>query len=175
MEPALHVLRPRPATEPIELTPAGRTMARALGWILLCGMSLALVWVVLPPGRDAAEAGMLAVVFAGWSLGALLLSGRADDRSPRFFEGVLSVTTLLISLAVFFSGSPANGLCFLYVWVVPLAFAFFPLRRALLQTLVMAASLAIALLAQQLHDPELRPLADVAFSVWLLCVGAVVM
>ena len=65
MEPALHVLRPRPATEPIELTPAGRTMARALGWILLCGMSLALVWVVLPPGGDAAEAGMLAVVLAG--------------------------------------------------------------------------------------------------------------
>src|SRR5215217_1341986 len=30
MEPALHVLRPRPANEPIELTPAGRTMARAL-------------------------------------------------------------------------------------------------------------------------------------------------
>src|SRR5215216_4043875 len=175
MEPALHVLRPRPANEPIELTPAGRTMARALGWILLCGPSLALVWLVLPPGRDASEAGMLAIVFAGWALGALLVSGRADDRSPRFFEAVLSATTLLISLAVFFSRSPASGLCFLYVWVVPLAYACFPLRRAVLQSLVMAASLGIALLAQQVHDPELRPLADVAFSVWLFCVVAVVM
>jgi diguanylate cyclase (GGDEF)-like protein/PAS domain S-box-containing protein len=175
MEPVLHALRPRPPNEPIELTPAGRTMARALGWILLCGPSLALVWLVLPAGRDAAEAGMLAVVLAGWALGALLLSGRVDDRSPRFFEGVLSVTTLLISLAVFFSHSPASGLCFLYVWFVPLAYAFFPLRRAVLQTLVMAASLAIALLAQQGHDPELRPLADVALSVWLFCIGAVVM
>jgi diguanylate cyclase (GGDEF)-like protein/PAS domain S-box-containing protein len=174
MEPALHVLRPRPPNEPIELAPAGRTMARALGWILLCWPSLTLVWLVLPAGRDAAEAGMLGSVFAGWALGALLVSGRVDDRSPRFFEGVLSVTTLLISLAVFFSRSPASGLCFLYVWVVPLAFAFFPLRRAVLQILVMMASLAIALIAQQVQDPEMRPLADGAFSVWLFCVGAVV-
>src|SRR4051794_446561 len=110
MEPELHVLRPPGPNEPVEFTPAGRTMARALGWILLCGPSLALVWLVLPPGEDAADAGMLAIVFAGWTLSALLLSGRADDRSPRFFEAVLAVTTLLISLEVFFSGSPASGL-----------------------------------------------------------------
>src|SRR3954447_9535917 len=113
MEPALHVLRPPRPNEPVEFTPAGRTMARALGWILLCGPSLALVWLLLPPGRDAADTGMLAIVFVGWALGALLLSGRADDRSPRFFEGMLSVATLQISLAVFFSRSPASALCFL--------------------------------------------------------------
>src|SRR5215203_3613990 len=117
MEPALRVLRLRPANEPIELTPAGRTMARALGWIFLGAPSLALVWLVLPPGRDAAVAGMLAIVFAGWGLGAMLLSGRADDRPPWFFGAMLAVATLLISLAVFFSRSPASALCFLYVWV----------------------------------------------------------
>ena len=117
---------------------------------------------------------MLAIVFAAWALGALLLSGWADERSPRFFEAVLAAITVMISLAVFFTRSPASGLCFLYVWAVPLAYAFFPLRQAVLQTVVMAASLGIALLVQQVHDPELRPLADVAFSVWLFCVSAVV-
>ena len=174
MESTLHFLRPRPLNDAIELTPSGRAMARALGWILLSGPSLALVWLVLPPARDAAEAAMLAIVFAAWALGALLLSGWADERSPRFFEAVLAAITVMISLAVVFSRSPASGLCFLYVWAVPLAYAFFPLRQAVLQTAVMAASLGIALLVQQVHDPELRPLADVAFSVWLFCVSAVV-
>ena len=96
-------------------------MARALGWILLSGPSLALVWLVLPPARDAAEAAMLAIVFAAWALGALLLSGWADERSPRFFEAVLAAIAVMISLAVLFSRSPASGLCFLYVWAVPLA------------------------------------------------------
>src|SRR4051794_32233534 len=129
-------------------------MARALGWVFLCAPSLALVWLVLPRGRDATDAGMLAVVFAGWALGALLLSGRVDDRPPWFFQGMLALATLLISLAVHFSRSPASALCFLYVWVAPLAYAFFPLRWAVLHTLGMAASLGVVMLAQQVHDPE---------------------
>ena len=174
MEPPLHVLRPRRANAPVELTPPGRTIARALGWALLSGWSLALVWLVLPHSRDATEGAVLAIVFAAWALGALLLSGWVDDRSPRFFEAVLGAATLMISLGVFFTHSPASAFGFLYLWLVPLAYALFPLRHAVLHTAVMAVSLGTALVLQTVDDPELRPLTDVAFSLWLLCVGAVV-
>ena len=174
MEPALHVLRPRRAPDSIELTPTGRTMARVLGWSLLSGPTSALVWLVLPHAEAANEGAVLATVFVMWAMGTLLLSGVVDDRSPRFFEAVLAAAIVMVSLDVFFSHSPASGFGFLYLWFVPLAYAFFPLRRAVAQTVVMAVSFGAALLLQTTHDRELRPLADVAFSRWVLCVGAVV-
>ena len=109
-------------------------MARALGWLLLSGPSLVLVWLVLPHAAGATEAAMLAIIFAAWALGALLLSGWVDDRSPRFFAAVVGVSTLMISGLVFFSDSPTTELGFLYLWVVPVAYAFFPLRQAVLVT-----------------------------------------
>jgi diguanylate cyclase (GGDEF)-like protein/PAS domain S-box-containing protein len=174
MEPALHVPKARRDDAPIDLTPSGRTMARALGWSLLSGPSLALVWLVLPHTEAADEAAILATVSVTWALGGLLLSGLVDDRSPRFFEAVLAAAILLVSLTVFFSHSPASGFGFLYLWFVPVAYAFFPLRLAVGQTGVMAVSFGAALLLQTVHDPELRPLADVPFSRWSLGVGAVV-
>jgi diguanylate cyclase (GGDEF)-like protein/PAS domain S-box-containing protein len=149
-------------------------MARVTGWIVLSAFSAALVWLVLPHAQGADEGAVLAIVCAAWALGVLLVSGAADDRSPRFFEAVLAAATSMVSLAVFFSRSPAGGLEFLYLWLVPLSYAFFPLRRAVTQTAVMAASLGAALALQTADDPQLRLLTDVAFSRWLLCVGAVV-
>ena len=169
MEPALHVLSPRQPGESIDVTPGGRTMARALGWLLLAGPSLALVWLVLPHTRDANEGAILAIVLAAWALGALLLSGWVNDRSPRFFEAVVGVATLMISVAVFFSHSPASELAFLYLWIVPAAYAFFPLRVAVLQTVLMAASLGAALLLQTGGGPS----PDPAFGLWLMSVAAV--
>jgi diguanylate cyclase (GGDEF)-like protein/PAS domain S-box-containing protein len=169
MEPALHVLSPQQAGASIDVTPGGRTMARALGWLLLSGPSLALVWLVLPHTRDADEGAILAIVLAAWALGALLLSGWVYDRSPRFFAAVVGVATLMISVAVFFSHSPASELAFLYLWIVPAAYAFFPLRAAVLQTVLMAASLGAALLLQ----PGGAPSSDRAFGLWLLSVAAV--
>jgi diguanylate cyclase (GGDEF)-like protein/PAS domain S-box-containing protein len=174
MEPALHVLAPRQPGESLELTPGGRSMARALGWLLLSGPSLVLVWLVMPHARDASEGAILAIVFAAWALGALLLSGWVSDRSPRFFVAVVGVATLMISFAVFFSHSPASELAFLYLWVVPVAYAFFPLRQAVLQTALMAATLGAALLLQTVRNPDLRPSSDVAFGLWLMSVAAVV-
>jgi diguanylate cyclase (GGDEF)-like protein/PAS domain S-box-containing protein len=144
-------------------------MARALGWLLLSGPSLALVWLVLPHTRDANEGAILATVLAAWALGALLLSGRVYDRSPRFFTVVVGVATLMISVTVFFSDSPASELAFLYVWIVPAAYAFFPLRTAVLQTVLMAASLGAALLLQSGGGPSSGP----AFGLWLMSVAAV--
>jgi diguanylate cyclase (GGDEF)-like protein/PAS domain S-box-containing protein len=169
MEPALHVLSPRQPGESIDLTPGGRTMARALGWLLLTGPSLALVWLVLPHTMDAHEGAILAIVLAAWALGALLLSGWAYDRSPRFFAAVVGVATLMISLAIFFSRSPASELAFLYLWIVPAAYAFFPLRVAVLETVLMAASLGAALLLQ----PDGGPSPDPALGLWTMSVAAV--
>ena len=168
------MLTPRQPGESFELTPGGRTMARALGWLLLSGPSLVLVWLVLPDAADATEAAMLAIVFAAWALGALLLSGWVDDRPPRFFAVVIAGATLMISGLVFFSDSPTTELGFLYLWVVPVAYAFFPPRQAVLLTALMAASLGVALLLQIAHDADLRASWDVAFGVWLIAVATVV-
>jgi diguanylate cyclase (GGDEF)-like protein/PAS domain S-box-containing protein len=169
MEPALHVLSPRQPGESIDVTPGGRTMARALGGLLLAGPSLALVWLVLPHTRDANEGAILAIVLAAWALGALLLSGWVNDRSPRFFAAVVGVATLMISVAVFFSDSPASELAFLYVWIVPAAYAFFAVRVAVFETGLMAASLGAALLLQTGSGPS----SDPAFGLWLMSVAAV--
>ena len=169
MEPALHVLSPRQPGEASELTPSGRTMARALGWLLLAGPSLALVWLVLPHTSDANEGAILTIVLAAWALGALLLSGWVNDRSPRFFSAVVGVATLMISAAVLFSDSPASELAFLYVWIVPAAYAFFPVRVAVLETVLMAASLGAALLLQTSGGPS----SDPALGLWLMSVAAV--
>ena len=174
MEPALHVLSPRPPGESLELTPGGRSMARTLGWLLLSGSSLVLVWLVLPHTGRATEGAIVAIVLVAWALGALLLGGSVYDRSPSFFAGVIGVAVLLVSAAVFFTRSPTSQLSFLYLWFVPVAYAFFPLRRAVLLTAAMAVSLAVALLLQIADDPDLRASSDVAFGLWLMSVAAVV-
>ena len=90
-------------------------MARPLGMLFVGAGLLALVWIALPHPPDATPAAVGVVGIIGIAGGALLLSGRLDDQPPSTFELALGIGTLLISVAVFFSGRAGSGFAFFYL------------------------------------------------------------
>jgi PAS domain S-box-containing protein len=144
-------------------------MSRALGLAFILGPTLALVWLLLPHGQDVNEPALLAVILAGYTVAGILLSSVGRRLPDWSFDLAVAASTLLITGAVLAAGSAGLELTFFYLWTMPPAFVFFPLRKAIAQALFVSVCAACAFDAMPLADGQ------VAFERWLLLAGTVLM
>jgi diguanylate cyclase (GGDEF)-like protein/PAS domain S-box-containing protein len=148
------------------LEPDSRTMARAMGALLALGGVSLLLWLALPHPPQAHEWPILGLALGDFVLAGALLAGAGDRLAPWAFVGLAGLTTVAISVGVYYGGIPGGGLPFFYLWVAPYAFAFFPLRRAAAIAFLIAVGYGIALAARTI------PLNQ-ALSRWFMCVATV--
>jgi PAS domain S-box-containing protein len=151
----------------------GRAMARPLGMLFLGAGVLGLLWIVLPRPSGSTPAAVGAVAAVALIGGALLVSGKADDRPPRTFEIALALSTILISVALFFSGRAGSGFGYFYVWTTPYAYWFFSYRRALFQTALAAAGYTAASILVRVAHPSFPGSFSNSISRILLAVGTI--
>jgi PAS domain S-box-containing protein len=151
----------------------GRAMARPLGMLFAGAGLLALVWTLLPQPPETMRGAVAAVGFVALASGALLLSGRLDHQPPRAFDLALGLSTLLISLAVFFSGRAGSGFGFFYLWAIPYAYWFFSYRRALVHTAFAVVGYTAATVLVRVAHPSLAGSLGRDASRILLAVGTI--
>jgi PAS domain S-box-containing protein len=151
----------------------GRAMARPLGMLFLGAGLLALLWIALPHTSDATPGAVGAVAGIGIAGGALLLSGKLDDRPASSFELALAFGNVLISVAVFFSGRAGSGFGFFYLWATPYAYWFFSYRRALYQMALAVAGYAGAAALVRAAHPDVPGNFGSDVSRILLAVGTI--
>jgi diguanylate cyclase (GGDEF)-like protein/putative nucleotidyltransferase with HDIG domain len=133
------------------------TMAKVLAYLYAVGASLALLSVLLPHPEKMDELGILLLVLLAYVVAATLaLFGRT--LSPVAFQLGLALGTVMITLAIHFTGASSSPYGFFYIWVSLYAFYFLAWRAALLH--LAAVSLAYALV----------PLAEHVLW-WLITVG----
>jgi diguanylate cyclase (GGDEF)-like protein/putative nucleotidyltransferase with HDIG domain len=140
--------------------------ARALAWLFAAGGSLALLWVLLPHDGRANDAGIVLVVVAFAAVsGVTWLAQRrlaVDD-----LDVLVALSTVLVSAAIYFSGTPTSAFALLYSWAVLHAFHYLPVRHAVAQLLLAVLGYAIVTLARSSDGDVLSRLA----ARWLLVVG----
>ena len=152
----------------------GRLIARTLGWLFLAGPGIGLLTLFLPEQRFAHRPVFVAVCATALAIGAVLLSGRAD-RWPAWGYQVLGyITTVMVSLGVYFVGAPSSGFHFFYLWATPYAYRFFPLRQAAAQTGFVVIASGVVLALQSRQHPELGA-AGQFVSWWLVSTATIVM
>jgi PAS domain S-box-containing protein len=145
-------------------------MSRALGLAFILGPSLALLWLLLPHTSDGVNReGVLAAILGAYAVSGVLLSRIGRRLPPWSFQVVVAMATLLITLAVRMAGPAGLELTFFYLWTMPSAFVFFPLRKAIAQAVLVAVCAAYAVGSLPSTDTES------AVERWILLVGTVLM
>lgn len=139
-------------------------LTRAVAMVFLTGLPLAMVWLALPHAQ-AVDAPALLVVFLAAELVGLLLLGRRLRVPAGLFAAAVALANALIGVAIYLTGVPDSGLELFYVWLTPFAFAFSPLRVALLQSGLAGGGYAAALGTMN---------AGGVMGRWVLVVGTVV-
>ena len=148
-------------------------MARPLGMLFVAAGLLALVWTLFPQPPEASQWAVAAVGVIAVASGALLLSRRADHEPPRTFDTALALSTLLISVAVFFSGRTGSGFGFFYLWAVPYAYWFFSYRRALIHMALAVVGYTVATILVRVAHPNLAGSFSRDASRILLAAGTI--
>ncbi|HTW98052.1 MAG TPA: diguanylate cyclase, partial [Acidimicrobiales bacterium] len=148
-----------------------RFVCRSLGLGFTAAALVGALSLLFPPapGADLAveiAAGGLAAV-----TGLVLMSGALDSAPPASFGIFVTWAILLASLAAYGAGKPVGGGELFFLWVVPYAFAFFSLRLAWLQTLLMAVAYAAVLLLQH-HENPAGDRAGTLVGLWFLLIAA---
>ena len=132
----------------------------------MAGPTLALVTIALPHALDANTAGVAAAGLAAYLMAALLHGMRR--RLPAWgLEVAVAYGTLVITVAVYFSGSATTSFAFFYLWALLYAAYFFPRPRAAIQLGLIAVGYAIVL--------SLRPEIDARLEAWVVAVGTLAM
>lgn len=145
-------------------------MARTLGLAFICGPALALLWLLFPHPRGSVDhAEVLAVILAGFVVAGVLLSPLGARLPGWSFQVVVATATALITLVVIFAGPGGIELAFFYLWAMPPAFVFFPIRHAVAQAVLVMLCSAYAF--SSLPGSS----AEVTAERWILLAGTVLM
>jgi diguanylate cyclase (GGDEF)-like protein/PAS domain S-box-containing protein len=152
-----------------QVVPTGRepaVEARSLAYLYAAGAGLAALSLALPHTPMQDDLGVTVVIAAACVGALVLLLGAA--RIPTWaVQCFLAVGTLLISLAIHFSGSGNSAFAFYYVWVGIYAFYFLPFAWAIAQSALVAVAYGGLLLFDDLP-------ADATAARWLLTIGTLV-
>ena len=137
--------------------------ARLLGWLYLCGATLALASMTLPQPEGQDYAGIYATIAAAYVMAAAIL-WRADSM-PAWGMGVaLAAGTGVVTSGIYFTHQDQSVYAMFYIWVALQAFYFLRPRAAFVQLGIVAAAYGGLMLAQ---TPE------GAAERWLVTAGTV--
>jgi PAS domain S-box-containing protein len=145
-------------------------MSRALGLAFICGPSLALAWLWFPHAHGGVNRpGILVTILLGYVVAGILLSPLGARLPGWSFHAVVASATVLITATVIMAGAGGLELTLFYLWAMPPAFVFFPVRHAIAQGLFVGACAALAL--SSLPDTS----TEVLIERWIVLAGTVLM
>ena len=148
-------------------------VAKTLPWLGLFVPLTALTWYVTEErGPLHSDLYMLvtAIALVG---GVTILLRRRRRPNLRTLPWVLGGGSVLLAGWIYATGTEGEGLQELYLVVIPAAYLVLSRRQAVVQTLVMAMSYGVALLAEELTTSRVQTREFV--SAWLLTLLGVVM
>jgi diguanylate cyclase (GGDEF)-like protein/PAS domain S-box-containing protein len=149
---------------------APRVRRDSLALVFIFGPLLALAWVALPHlETGSSEVVAVAACVGGFAWGVLLLVLPARFRPTWLVHVTLVLGTVLITVAVEFTGGADSRLTLFYLWTTPYAYLFFSARRAGLHTAWVALCFAVVLM----HPQHVTSLGRHA-GEWLVIVGTLV-
>ncbi len=151
------------AEQPEPAATADRAMlGRYLVVLFAVGPLFGLLGLALPHAADANDAGILAVIGASYLAAAVIFPVRR--RLPEWSLDVAAAYgTLLISAAIYFSGSATTAGAVYYLWVILGAAYFFDRPRVGIQLVIVAVGYAVAL--------ALKPETPGMVQAWIVSVG----
>ena len=141
-------------------------MAKFGAALFAAGGGMGLLAVLLPHVPDMDEVGVAAASAAALLVGLLVFAAR-ERISPRGLEVVVALGTLLISCAIYSSGSVTTTFAFFYLWVVLYSAYFFGHVRAALQLAVVGLAYALVLVT--------KASVEGAVESWFVAVGTLAM
>ncbi len=149
--------------EPEPAPAADRAMlGRYLVVLYAVGPLFGLLGLALPHAADANDAGILAVIGASYLAAAVIFIFRR--RLPEWsFDLAAGYGTVLISAAIYFSGSTTTAGAVYYLWVILGAAYFFDRPRVAIQLAIVAVGYAVAL--------ALKPAAPGMVQAWIVSIG----
>jgi diguanylate cyclase (GGDEF)-like protein/putative nucleotidyltransferase with HDIG domain len=115
--------------------------ARFLAYLFAVGASLGLIALALPHPAGWAEISILALI-ATVSVVAAVLWVRRAHLSLGVLQPVLAVGSIMISLAIHWTGAGESPFVLFYIWVPLYAFYYFTPRQAMLQLAVLGLAYA---------------------------------
>jgi diguanylate cyclase (GGDEF)-like protein len=138
-------------------------MSRAFMWAYLVGGVIGLLGSLAFPTSDEVVAGTLAIAIVDLTVAFVLF--RVPHRIPLWgYHVLLAMGTLIVTLAIYFSGDKQGDDEMFYLWVSLTAFYFFPRRQAFAHMGLVALGYAavVAVQADDIGQDGLR---------WLTTVG----
>ena len=137
--------------------------ARLLGWIYLCGATLALASMALPQATGQDFTGIYATIGVAYVVAALIL-WRADSMPRWGLHVALAAGTAIVTAGIYFTHQEQSVYAMFYIWIALEAFYFLTTRGAFLQLAFVAAVYGVLMVAQ---SPE------GAAERWLITSGTV--
>jgi diguanylate cyclase (GGDEF)-like protein len=130
---------------------------RALAAAYLWGGGAALVYLsaVLGPDPGTFVPGMLLIATVA-AAAALLLVSLGSQAPNWLFHLLLVAGTFLVGVLMLFDGARVSAWAFLFIWVALWVYSFFPLRAAIIHTLVVGLACAVVLRVKVVPDPLMR-------------------
>jgi PAS domain S-box-containing protein len=119
-----------------------RFVARAGAALLAAGATLAATSVALPHSAALNEVGITLTALAAYLTGLCLfaLAGRFTVTGIQVANGI---AILLVTSLIYFSGEATSSYAVLYIWAGLYAFYFLPVRRAVVQAILIAIGYAV--------------------------------
>jgi PAS domain S-box-containing protein len=117
-------------------------VARAGAGLFAAGATLAELSVTLPHGAGVNEAGVTLCAFVAY-LAALCLFVFAGRFTVTGIQIANGIAILLVTGLIHFSGEPTSSYVLLYIWAGLYAFYFLPVRRAIVQGILIAVAYAL--------------------------------
>ena len=110
-------------------------IARSLAALFLAGATGSVIWLLLPHTAESDDAGVWAATIGAYVVGAILIVGY--DRLPVWaLKAAVTMATVVITAAMISNHENGSSYVLYYFWATVYAFAFFSLRQAALQTLL---------------------------------------
>jgi diguanylate cyclase (GGDEF)-like protein/PAS domain S-box-containing protein len=123
-------------------------MTRALGFVFFAIPVAVLGWMTLPHTPPPHQASLVATSVAAAVIGGLLLALPVQHMRDWALKAAVGLSTVLISLVIYFSGASEAWFALLYLWGTPYAYFFFSGRHAAVQTIWAGAGFAGAMALQ---------------------------